>query len=86
MLAITLTVSVSVVYLVEINYITTRGFHLKEIEKKINDVKEENEKLSLQVIQIKSMANLSEKIAELDMVPAEKIIYYNSAGQAVAKK
>ncbi|MBI5077676.1 hypothetical protein HZB94_04835 [Candidatus Falkowbacteria bacterium] len=86
LMTITLTISALAVYLVEVNYITTRGFYLKEIEEKIDSAKEEKEKLSLQVVQMKSMSNLSAKIAELNMVPAEKIIYYNSAGQTVAQK
>jgi cell division protein FtsL len=81
-----LLIGTAIVYLTEINYITARGFYSRELEQKILRAKEENDKLGQKVVQIKSMKNLSDKVAELKMVPADEIIYYDTSGQMVAKK
>jgi len=73
------------VYLFEINYIAAKGLKVRELEQKIELVKEKNKKLKLQMVEMKSMTDLSEKISGLNMQPIDDINYYQ-AGSTVARR
>jgi hypothetical protein len=75
-----------ITYLVEVNYIAAKGFQVRDLEKEITLLEEENEKLQVQVVQLKSMTDLSEKVQELGMVPVDKITYFETTGQVVARR
>jgi len=75
-----------VIYLFQVNTIAAKGFHVRELEKQISQVKENNEKLKLQVVEMRSMTDLSERVENLQMVEVDKITYYDTAGQVVARK
>ena len=79
-------ISSTVVYLVEINSISEKGYKMKQIEEEINLIKEETAKLELRAISMKSMSDLQVKVADLNMVPVDKITYFESTGHVVAKK
>ena len=73
------------VYLFEINYIAAKGLKVKELEQGIEQVQEKNEKLKLQMVELRSMTDLSDKISALNMRPVQNIKYYQ-AGSTVARR
>ena len=74
------------VYLFEVNYIAAKGFYIRDLEQSIVTEKEGFEKLQLEMIGLRSMVDLSEKVEGLGMQPVDKITYYDSAGQVVARR
>jgi cell division protein FtsB len=75
-----------VTYLAQVNTIASKGFALRDLEKQINVLQMENEKLSVQVIELQAMGALNDKVAELNMVPVNKVVYFNGADQVVARR
>ncbi|NQT49243.1 hypothetical protein HQ571_00960 [Candidatus Kuenenbacteria bacterium] len=74
------------IYLFQINYIAATGFQIRDYEKQISELTYENEKIQMQIIEMKSMTDLSAKVAELNMEPVGQITYYDTSGQVVARK
>jgi len=81
-----LVVAAVVIYLVQVNKIAAYGFEIKKMEKEINLVKEENEKLSVKVVELQSMPTVQSKIASLNMVTADQVVYLDAIGQTVARR
>ena len=79
-------VSALVVYLLEVNAIASKGYQIREFQKQVDKVKEENEKLSLKVIELSSMSELDSKVQELNMVSIDAVTYYDNTGQVVARR
>lgn len=79
-------VFLTVIYLIEVNYIASRGLQIRELEQRIAYAKEENEKTESQMVEMNSMADLSNKIEALKMVPIDNITYFDTAGQVMARR
>lgn len=74
------------IYLLEVNNIAAKGYEIRELESQVNEIQEENEKLAVRVIELKSMNELDEKVAALDMVPVDGMTYYDTIGQVMARR
>ena len=75
-----------VYYLSQINYISEKGFAMRDMEKKISDLRDENEKLQLRMVELRSMSDLSARMGELSLVPVGNMTYFDTTGQVVAKR
>lgn len=76
--------SAVVFYLLQVNEIATQGFYVRDLEQQISSAKDENAKLQIRMIEMKSMTDLSEKVEQLGMVRVDKMTYYDTSGQVVA--
>lgn len=65
----------SLVYLVQVNALATKGYTIKELTHTIAQQKKDNERISLDVIQAQSIQNLQKKMDDLKLVRADKIEY-----------
>ncbi len=72
-------------YLMQINQISEKGLLIKKMERNLTQLREENDKLAIKLVENQSMVELSEKVASLGMVEGSEIIYLNSA-VSVARK
>jgi len=72
--------------LAEVNYITTKGFYQRDLESQITELRDSNEKLQSQVVEMKSTIDLSEKIQGLNMVKVDEVIYFDTTGATVARR
>lgn len=67
-----------VVYLVQVNTLATKGYTIRELERKIVAQKKDNERVQLETIEKQSMSALYKKIAELGLVDAGRIEYLST--------
>lgn len=74
------------VYLLEVNYIASRGLQMRELEQRISLAKEENDETKTRLVEMNSMIDLSGKIDGLKMVPIGEVIYFDTTGQVVARR
>lgn len=74
----------SVVYLIHINTLATRGYAMKELDQHIADLKKQNERLQLDIIESQSMGTLQKKIDEMKLVRADHIDYIEPGVASVA--
>lgn len=74
----------SVVYLISVNALATKGYEIKELERGIAAQKKENERLQLEIIEKQSMASLQKNIAELGLVSSDKVQYIAPSASVAA--
>ena len=65
-------------YVAGINDLVVKGFKLQELKAKASSLSEENRVLSIQTTSLKSLNNLSARVASLDMVAVDNIDYIKS--------
>ncbi len=73
-------------YLVEINGLSTKGYKIRELERSITVLQEENEKLSVAAIESRSMATLEKKINSFGMVASDKLSFVENNNVAMASR
>jgi len=74
------------VYLTQINTISTKGFELKNLEKQIAELKDQNEQLQMNLVTKQSMSEIQGQVQKLNMVEASDIKYFDSYGTSLAKR
>ncbi len=71
-------------YLVLNNSATEKGFAIRSMERRINELQNQRQKLDLSVVTDESMDSLDGKIQGLGLVPVTDVDYLNSGTGAVA--
>ena len=74
----------SVVYLVQVNSLATKGYAIRELEKKIASNQKENERLQMQIVEAQSLGTLQKRIDALQLVKSDRIDYIKPSQSAVA--
>lgn len=80
------TLVVGIAYLMQINVTATKGYKIKDLEKQISELTEENKSLTLKHIELQSMANVIEQVPSLNLVTTDNIEIITSVGSAVAMR
>ena len=74
-----------VFYIFEVNNLATKGYEIRELEKTVEKLKQDNERLKIQTAELKSMYNIEEKTKELNMVAPKDVSYINIPGPVALK-
>ena|SRR3990172_7105512 len=75
----------AVVYIIEVNNVATKGYEIRDLEKKAEELKEGNEKLRIREAELRSMYNIEEKTKELNMTIPRDISYLSLPGSMAMK-
>ena len=86
MAVVAFTFIVGVTYLMQINVTATKGYKIKELEKRVTQLTEENKKLNLKHIELQSMANVIEQVPSLNLVVTQDVETITPVGSAVAMR
>ncbi|MFH1047178.1 MAG: hypothetical protein V1738_02645 [Patescibacteria group bacterium] len=78
--------SLFVGYLVLNNQATASGFAVRDLEKQIAVLRDEADRLDLQVVAMQAMNNVEQQVGELGFVPVENLNYISAAPAIVAVK
>ena len=71
-----LTVSVcGALYLYQVNDIATKGYEIREMEKRIQDLDRESKKLQIKEVELKSMYNIEKSMENSNLVTSSDITY-----------
>ena len=73
-------------YLVSVITISTRGYKIRDLEHRIEDLKLENKKLNLKVAEAQSPARIEEWVKTSGMVAATNVQYVSSTTGVVAAR
>lgn len=65
----------SVLYLVQVNTLATKGYTIKDLQKKIAFQQKENERLQMKNIEQGSLGTLQQKMDGLQLVRSDKVDY-----------
>ena len=75
-----------VVYLIEINTLSVKGFAIADFKGQLNELNRENANLEVKINTLRSYSYLETKIAKLNLVPTDNIIYLDNIDQTIAKR
>lgn len=62
-------------YLYQVNDLATKGYEIKDVEKRIDSLEKENKKMRIKEVELKSMYNIEKSTEELDLVIPKNITY-----------
>ena len=71
-------------YLIQTNITATKGYQIKDLESQLTLLQKENKQLKLDYIGMQSIANITEKSATLNLVPAGKVEIITDMGSSMA--
>jgi len=74
-----------VFYIFEVNNSATKGYEIRGLETKLNELRKENETLRIQAAELKSMYKIEEKTKDLNMVAPKDVSYLNLPGDVAMK-
>ena len=77
---------VGLLYIFQINGVATKGYDIREYEKRLEDLKRENQKMMIVAAELKSMQILEKKAGELSYVDSKDIAYITSTSEVMAMK
>lgn len=72
------------VYLFQINSMTTKGYNIKDLEDRAADLREQNKKLQLQITDLRSTERINQELQRLNMVEVARVEYLQANGNSVA--
>lgn len=75
----------SVLYIIQINSITTGGYKIGEYKSEISKLQSENAELELKLSEIQSLGALEEKVKNLKMVKTINVEYISPTSEVAAK-
>lgn len=73
-------------YIFKVNEISTKGFKVTELQKNVKNLEEENKKLTLELSEMKKMANLDSFSKDQKMVKVDKIDYLSTKSSVAINK
>ena len=74
------------IYLVFINRLAMQGYAMRDLEKRVAVLKEINQKMELELAELRSIEGIKDKAIQFGLVPAAKIQYIKaSSGVALNK-
>lgn len=79
-----LTLAFGVLYVVQVNAASTKGFTVRDLEQANQDMKQENEKLAAEIDRLRSLASVSERETFLGLVKVDNVSYIKAGNAAVA--
>lgn len=81
-----LIILVSFLYLVQVNSVAAKGFKIKDLEKRIEELKDGNKNLELKVAELQSRGYIKKEIQKLNMVAVSNVDYITAVSTVVAYK
>ncbi|OGY43385.1 MAG: hypothetical protein A2729_04390 [Candidatus Buchananbacteria bacterium RIFCSPHIGHO2_01_FULL_39_14] len=72
-------------YLIQVNALATKGYQIKELEKKLNELNQASADLELEALSLQSMTQVKEKVEHLGMVTVSESDYLSMTPVAIAR-
>lgn len=86
LLFLILIAALSVIYLLEINFMVAGGWRLRTLGKHLDESRKEVKQLEVETVELQSMQRLSERSSELGLVPMNRASYVSTRSPVVALK
>lgn len=78
--------AMGLLYIFQTNDITTKGYDVEKYEKKLSNLQKENQKMAVELADLKSMDNFGDKINRFSAISYKDITYITSSSSIVAMK
>lgn len=74
----------SLAYFWQVTSLSIKGFQIKNLDKQIQQLKKDNQKLELEITVEEAMMNVDARIKSLNLVAVQKVEYLNAVSPVVA--
>ena len=81
-----LTVAFGVLYIVQVNAASTKGFAMRDLERGNQELRRENDRLGAEVNRLRSLSSVQERETFLGLVKMNDVTYIKAGGSEVALK
>ena len=75
-----------ILYVLQTNAVSTKGYAISDLERRISDLERENRRLDAQVAENQSMRWIHARVKGTDLVAVDHVEYISAANLAVAKR
>lgn len=75
-----------VVYIAQSNNLATKGYEIKDIEHKIEELKKSKRDLESKSLELQSLSTLTEKLKNLEMVESKEAVYLYQNSKTALKR
>ncbi|MFA5993998.1 MAG: hypothetical protein WC823_03495 [Parcubacteria group bacterium] len=72
-------------YLYQVNNIATKGYEIRDLENRIQDLDKESKKMEIREVELKSMYNIEKASQELNLVNSGEVSYIEINGPVAMK-
>jgi hypothetical protein len=79
-----LTLAFGVLYVVQVNAASTKGFTMRDLERANRELGGENDKLAAEIDRLRSLSSVSEREAFLGLVKLQNVTYIKAGSSEVA--
>jgi len=73
-------------YVLKVSTLSAKGCEITDLEKQIQTLQNENQKLEFEIATNRSMKSIEERLKSMNLVVADKIEYVTIAGNSIARK
>ncbi|OGH71947.1 MAG: hypothetical protein A2921_02030 [Candidatus Magasanikbacteria bacterium RIFCSPLOWO2_01_FULL_43_20b] len=75
-----------VMYVAQTNAISTKGYTMNDIERRIQALKQQNQKLEFEIATHRSMRSIQSRLSNLNLVATDNVKYVTLTGSSVARR
>ena len=79
-----LTLAFGILYVVQVNVASTKGFTMRDLEKNNQVMRQDNQKLVAEIDRLRSLASVSERETFLGLVKLQNVTYIKAGNSEVA--
>ncbi len=73
-------------YILETNAVSTKGYEISDLERQVESLQQEQQRVAVQIAQYQSMKSIEERMVGMNLVAAADVQYVNVVGTAVARR
>ena len=81
---VALTFAFGILYVVQVNAASTKGFVMRDLERSNQQLRQENDKLAAEIDRLRSLASVTEREAFLGLVKVQNVSYIKAGSSEVA--
>lgn len=81
---LSLTLAFGILYVIQVNAASTKGFTLRDLEQANQELRRENDKLAAEIDRLRSLASVSERESFLGLVKLSNVTYIQAGKAEVA--
>ena len=75
-----------VMYLMKTSTLATKGYAISDLQKQMNELEQENERVQVRIAQYGSMANIEERLKSMSLVAVDQVEYISPPQSVVARR
>ena len=79
-----LTLAFGILYVVQVNAASTKGFTMRDLERSNQSLRRDNDKLAAEINRLRSLSSVSERETFLGLVKLENVTYIKAGNGEVA--